>query len=113
MSNVANLKKRLRDAHALFEKRGIYDWASLTKRALEKIKNDDYSFVEELWLKFAPTCDIDDLMITMPQLHDPPLSEEEANKLNDELALIANETFAALEKVKEINERGHNNNKKE
>ena len=102
MTNIDNLIKRIRDAHALFEKRGIDDWASLTKKALEKIEADDYSFVEELWLKFAPTCDIDDLIITMPQLHDPPLSEEEANELNDELALIANETFAALEKVKKI-----------
>jgi hypothetical protein len=76
MTNVDNLIKRIRDAHALFEKRGIDDWASLTRKALEKIETDDYSFVEELWLKFAPTCDIDDLLITMPQLHDPPLSEE-------------------------------------
>ena len=100
MSDIEDLKNKLSDAHDLFVSRGIDDWASQAKEALEKIENNDYSFVDPLWLKFAPTGNIDDLIITMPELHDPPLSEEEANELNDELALIANETFAVLEKVK-------------
>ncbi len=38
----------------------------------------------------------------MPQSHNPPLTDEEANELNEELAVIANEAFSAIERVKEI-----------
>ncbi|MEN8258064.1 MAG: hypothetical protein ABFS09_09425, partial [Thermodesulfobacteriota bacterium] len=93
---------KLFEAHALFVRRGINDWAALTEQASNKLINNDFSFLEELWLKFAPTCDIDDLLIIMPQSHNPPLTEEEANELNEELAVIANETFSAIERVKEM-----------
>ena len=50
-------------------------------------------------MKFAR--DVDNLVLIAPQLHNPPLSEEEADRLNGELAEVANATFAALDKLKD------------
>ncbi len=99
LSDVDNLCIQLREAKKLFEKMGYHDWIADVSDALKRLDRDDFSFVEKLWLMFAPTCDIDDLIIIAPHLHQPPLTQEQADKLNDELSKVANDTFAALDKV--------------
>ncbi|WKD48219.1 hypothetical protein [Microbulbifer spongiae] len=96
------LKIALLEAASYFRSRGIPDWELEAQGAANKIKNDDFSFVEDLWIRYAPTCDIDDLLITEYAAED----EERVNKLNTQLAEIANKVFALLERV---NCEKHNN----
>jgi hypothetical protein len=100
VSDVENLRIQLKEAKRLFEKQGYHDWIAEVDDALKKMDRDDFSFLERLWLKFAPTCEIDDLIIIAPHLHSPPLTQQQADELNDELARVANSTFAAIESVK-------------
>ena len=99
LSDVDTLRIQLIEAKKLFKKLGYYDWIADVSDALKRFDRGDFSFLEKLWLKFAPTCDIDDLIIIAPHLHQPPLTQEQADQLNDELSKVANETFAALDKV--------------
>lgn len=99
LSDVDTLRIQLIEAKMLFEKLGYHDWIADVSDGLKRLDRDDLSFLEKLWLKFAPTCDIDDLIIIAPHLHQPPLTQEQADKLNDELSKVANGTFAALDKV--------------
>jgi len=93
------LTKTLKAAAEYFSQRGIADWELEARDAIQKIENNDFSFIESLWLKYAPTCDIDDLLITDYK----PEEEKAVNELNDKLAEIANSTFAALDKAKSEN----------
>ena len=88
------LKQNLEKALTLFERRGFVEWASEMADALFKLKNQDFSFVEPLWLKCGPTCEIDDLYLVNVQEKD----QDSANQLNDELAQITNSLFASLDK---------------
>jgi len=99
-SDIENLRIQLEGAKRLFEKQGYHDWTKEVSDALDRMDQGDFSFLERLWLKFAPTCDIDDLIIIAPHLHVPPLTQEQADQLNDELAKVANATFAAIEGVR-------------
>ena len=101
VTDIENLRTQLEAAKRLFEKQGYYDWTKEVSDALDRMNQDDFSFLERLWLKFAPTCDIDDLIIIAPHLHVPSLTPEQADALNDELAKVANETFAAIERVRD------------
>ena len=94
--NDSDLKSALSKAADYFGKRGISDWQSEALNAIDKIEDHDFSFVEDLWLKYAPTCDIDDLLI----IDAAPEDEDNANALNDELGEIANSTFAILDRFK-------------
>ena len=94
--NEYDLKSALSKAADYFENRGLSDWQSEALNAIDKIENHDFSFVEDLWLKYAPTCVIDDLRISDAA----PEDEDNANTLNDELAEIANSTFAILDRIK-------------
>ncbi|MBW1765354.1 MAG: hypothetical protein JRJ23_11585 [Deltaproteobacteria bacterium] len=100
VSDIENLRIQLEEAKRLFKKQGYHDWIAEVDDALKKMDQDDFSFLERLWLKFAPTCEIDDLIIIAPHYHSPPLTQEQADELNDELARVANSTFAAIEKIK-------------
>lgn len=90
------LKTALNNAAEYFGSRGITDWRSEALKAVQMLENGDLSFVERLWLKYAPTCEIDDLLI----IDAAPEDEDKANALNDELAEIANSTFAILDRIK-------------
>ncbi len=99
LSDVEYLQVQLEAAKNVFDKLGHQDWVTDVSNALEKLEKDDFSFLENLWLKFAR--DVDQLILIAPQLHDPPLTEEQADALNGELAEVANATFVALDKVKD------------
>ncbi len=99
LSDIDRLQIQLTKAKKVFQKLGCKDWEEDVSRALGRLNCDDFSFLEELWLKFAR--DVDNLVLIAPQLHDPPMSEEEADRLNGELADVANATFAALDKIKD------------
>ncbi|WP_144395653.1 hypothetical protein [Pleionea sediminis] len=90
------LKTALNDAAEYFGSRGITDWRSEALKAVQMLESGDLSFVESLWLKYAPTCDIDDLLI----INADPEDEDKVNSLNAELAKIANRTFAILDRLK-------------
>ena len=100
VSDIENLRIQLEEAKRLFERQGYHDWIAEVDDALKRMDQDDFSFLERLWLKFAPTCEIDDLIIIAPHFHSPPLTQEQADQLNDELARVANSTFAAIERIK-------------
>lgn len=100
VSDIENLRIQLEAAKRLFKKQGYHDWIAEVDDALKRMDQDDFSFLERLWLKFAPTCEIDDLIIIAPHYHSPPLTQEQADELNDELARVANSTFAAIERIK-------------
>ena len=97
--NANELRNALKAAADYFAQTGNFEWESEARESLNKMENNDLSFVEDLWLKYAPTCDIDDLLITDYEPEDEP----KVNELNEKLAEIANSTFAALEKVKSEN----------
>ncbi|MBV1907814.1 MAG: hypothetical protein KUG78_00740 [Kangiellaceae bacterium] len=94
-----DLKNALDNAAKYFGKRSISDWRDEALKAVQMLENNDFSFVESMWLKYAPTCEIDELLI----IDAAPEDEERANSLNDELAEVANRTFAILDRLK--NER--------
>ena len=100
VSDIENLRIQLEEAKRLFEKQGYHDWIAEVDNALKMMDQNDFSFLESLWLKFAPTCEIDDLIIIAPHFHSPPLTQQQADELNDELARVANSTFAAIERIK-------------
>ncbi|WP_444898169.1 hypothetical protein [Microbulbifer sp. SSSA005] len=90
------LKIALFEAASYFRSRGISAWELEALKAIKKIESNDFSFLEDLWIKYAPTCDIDDLLLTEYAAED----EDKVNKLNTQLAKIANEVFALLERAK-------------
>lgn len=92
----AELKIALIEAADYFKSRSIPGWESEAREAAKKVENNDFSFIESLWIKYAPTCDIDDLLITDYE----PENEDEVNRLNGKLAEIANKLFALLERAK-------------
>jgi hypothetical protein len=98
-SDIENLRMALEAARKLFGKLGHQDWVVDIDDALNRMSQDDFSFVEDLWHKFAR--DVDDLILIAPHLHDPPLSEEEADALNGELAEVATATFSAIDKIRD------------
>ena len=100
VSDIENLRIQLEEAKRLFTNQGYHDWIEEVDDALKRMDRNDFSFLERLWLKFAPTCEIDDLIIIAPHYHSPPLTQEQADELNDELASVANSTFAAIERIK-------------
>ena len=97
--NTIELRNALNAAADYFAQTGNFEWEGEARESLNKMENNDLSFVENLWLKYAPTCDIDDLLITDYKPEDEP----KVNELNEKLAEIANSTFAALDKVKSEN----------
>lgn len=96
MKHKQQLELALVKAAKYFEKRSLDEWSFEVNHALQQLEKSDYSFVESLWLKYAPTCEIDDLIIIDYSQED----EDLANQLNDELAEVANEAFSALDKFK-------------
>ena len=72
-------------------------WAEHMATALDMIDRDDFSFLDDLYSIVAPTCEIEDLFITEPGKQHPPLTEDEANAANNQLADIINELSASLE----------------
>ncbi len=99
LSDIDNLRMWLKRAKAIFEKLGHHDWVEDITDALDRLNRDDFGFVESLWIKFAR--DVDDLILIAPSLHDPPLTETQADELNGELAEVANQTFAAIDRVRD------------
>jgi len=95
-------KKELMDllkaAADYFSIRGFVDWEKEARDSITKIENDDFSIIESLWLKYAPTGDIDNLFITKYELED----EERVNALNDQLAEIVNSLFAVLDETMNV-----------
>ena len=88
------LKQSLEKALSLFENRAFDEWVHEISESLRKLESRDFSFIEPLWLKCAPTCEIDDLYL----IDVSEKEQENATKLNDELAKVANSLFAALDK---------------
>jgi len=90
----AKLKQSLEKALSLFENRAFDEWVHEISESLRKLESRDFSFIEPLWLKCAPTCEIDDLYL----IDVSEKEQENATKLNDELAKVANSLFAVLDK---------------
>lgn len=90
------LKIALAEAADYFDSRSISEWASEARETVKQVEQGDFSFVECLWVKYAPTCDIDDLLITEYS----PDQEEKVNELNSQLAKVANKLFALFERAK-------------
>ena len=88
------LKQSLEKALSLFENRAFDEWVHEISESLRKLESRDFSFIEPLWLKCAPTCEIDDLYL----IDVSEKEQENATKLNDELAKVANSLFAVLDK---------------
>ncbi len=88
------LKQSLEKALALFESCGFSEWVHESSESLRKLEQGDFSFVEPMWLRCAPTCEIDNLF----SINASEEEQENANKLNNELASVANSLFAALDK---------------
>ncbi|EKE69438.1 hypothetical protein [Gallaecimonas xiamenensis] len=93
------LKIALLEAADHFRVRGISEWESEARDAVNRLENDDLSFVEKMWLKYAPTCEVEDLLITDYEVE----AENEVNILNAQLAEIANKVFWLLDSVKNDN----------
>lgn len=85
----------LKVAADYFSTRGFVDWEKEARDSAIKIENGDFSIIESLWLKYAPTSAIDNLFITEYDLDD----EESVNTRNDQLAEIVNPLFAVLDKA--------------
>lgn len=90
-----NLQKSLERALSFFRCYGYSEWEKETTFALNLLQQNDFSFVENLWLKSAPTCAIDELIITDYKAEEEP----QINQHNTELALISNDLFRSLDKL--------------
>jgi hypothetical protein len=94
-----NLENALTESRDYFKKREFSNWVTLMDESLVKLRNQDYSFVHGLWLKFGDTCDVDDLLITDYAEEDEAL----INKLNFELSEVAKNLFWMLDKIENEN----------
>ena len=94
---INRLRRSLDAARDYLNARGETLWTNRMTSALDMINRNDLSFVDDLYLRVAPTCEIENLFITEPKEQRPPMTEDEANIVNDELADIINELSAALE----------------
>ena len=92
---IREIEVSLHEASSFFNKMGYVEWESEVQNALEKLKSEDYSFVESMWLRYAPTCAIDELIITNYK----PEDEDKVNRHNEELAKISNRLFNQLENL--------------
>ena len=96
MEELDRLTAALAAAQDYLTCRGEVAWSERMAAALDLIKRSDLSFVGDLYSRVADTCEIEDLFITDPQEHSPPLTETEANLVNDRFAEVINELSAAL-----------------
>ena len=85
----------LNEAAGHFSTRGFVDWEREARESGMKIQNDDFSAIESLWIKYSPTGDVDNLIITD---YDPE-DEDRVHALNDRLAEIINPLFWMLDKA--------------
>ena len=91
------LLKELQNAADYFQFRGFTSGNEEVLIAIEKLKLNDYLFVEDMYFRCAPTCDIEKLFITEYSEED----EAEVEKLNSQLATVINNTYSALSKIYE------------
>jgi len=82
-----------------FYSRGFNEWASEAKDAITLLKRGDRSVVDRLCLKYAPTCEVENLFITEYE----QAKESEVVALNEELANAINAINLALEASQSAN----------
>jgi hypothetical protein len=96
-SKINRLLSALEVSRDYLKSRDENKWVEKMEHAIRCIKKDDLSFVDNLYSKVAPTCEIENLFITEPEDQSPPISEEDANRINSEFAEIINELSNSLQ----------------
>jgi len=96
-AEISRLRRSLNNARDYLNASGESLWTNRMTLALDMIRRNDLSFVNDLYSRVAPTCEIENLFITEPKEQRPPVTEDQANIINNELADIINELSAALE----------------
>lgn len=64
---ISRLRRSLDSARDYLDARGETLWAERMTSAPDMISRDDLSFVDDLYLRVAPTCEIENLFITEPK----------------------------------------------
>ncbi|MCX7554061.1 hypothetical protein OS175_09240 [Marinicella sp. S1101] len=95
MKNIGKLICALDSAAGYFDSRGFSHWASEARHSIKLIESGDQTVIEKLYLKYAPTCEVEELFITEYEIED----EAEVVALNQTLAEVINDTFKAIEHV--------------
>jgi len=95
MNEVEELTKALDVAAKYFDSRGFLVWSSDARESIVRINSGDLEAINHLCLKYAPTCEVEELFITEYE------QENESNivELNEALAKVINSTYTALERV--------------
>jgi len=99
MTEINELSKALSAAAKYFDSRGFSLWANEARDSIERISAGDISIIEKLYLKYAPTCEVEELFITEYELAD----EEKINELNQALSEVIKNTYWALEHARSAN----------
>ncbi len=102
---INRLRRSLDSAKDYLDARGEASWTDRMTSALNMIDRNDLSFVDDLYSRVAPTCEIESLFITEPKGQQSPMTEDQVNIVNNELADIINELTAALEPFWEKNNK--------
>ncbi len=96
---MVDLISELEKASEYFASRGFNEWSSEAKDAITLLKQGDRSVIDRLCLKYAPTCEVEDLFITEYEQS----KESEIVALNEQLAKVINTTYSALEAAQSAN----------
>jgi hypothetical protein len=94
--NRNSLKVALAEAVEYFDSRGFHQWAEEAEKSIDCIEKNDFSFIDSLMFRYAPTCEVEELFITEYTLE----QEEIVNKINSELADVVNSVYGALERTR-------------
>lgn len=98
MNEIEKLAAALDEAAKYFDSRGFSTWAAEARESIVRLNNGDVETINYLCLKYAPTCQVEELFITeYEQKNEPKVVE-----LNESLAKVINFTYAALERAQSV-----------
>ena len=86
MNEIEKVKIALEEAANYFSTRGFITWEKEARESIDLINKGNTDVIKTLYLKYAPTCEVEGLFITEYK----PEEESKVNELNEALADIIN-----------------------
>jgi hypothetical protein len=99
MNKIGELICVLESAADYFKSRGFSRWSNEARNSIRLLKSGDHTVIEKLYLKYAPSCEVEELFVTEYEIE----NEEEVNAINHTLAGVINRTYWAIEHARSEN----------